>query len=185
MNNPILWIYTPDAIDFSYWMKNSLVIYDCVDEYTAQPWYKDSFNDIQFDEGKLLNTANLVFTSAEALYKSKSAFNSNTHLLENVADFDHFNKVFNEELDIPKELAEVQGPIIGFIGAIDSYKLDFTVVQRMAIDNPHWNIILIGPHGEAEKASDITDILKLNNVYFLGPKKYEELPAFIKKFDVC
>jgi glycosyltransferase involved in cell wall biosynthesis len=185
IKDPIVWIYTPDAVDFTNWVQHSLLIYDCVDEYAAQPWYKDQFKGIRENENELLKKADIVFTSAEALYTSKKQKNPHTYLLENVAEFDHFNKVITDTVDIPEEISSLKGPVIGFIGAIDKYKLDISSVINMANLKKEWNIVLIGPHGQSEKAVNLDEIVKLPNVHILGPKKYDDLPSYIKGFDVC
>lgn len=186
LKNPVLWIYTPDAVDYTRWLDNSLIIYDCVDEYSAQPWYQENFNGIIENELELLSKASLVFTSAEGLFEKKRKYNRRTFLLENVAEFEHFNQVKVNDLTVPKELLKINnGPIVGFIGAIDQYKLDIEAILKLSDENPEWNIVLIGPHGEAEKASPIDKLKRKKNVHLLGAKRYEDLPLYISGFDVC
>ncbi|QGG55276.1 glycosyltransferase [Paenibacillus sp. B01] len=185
VTKPILWIYTPDAVDFIDWIDHKLVIYDCVDEYSAQPWYAEEFGSIIESENKLLRRADLVFTSAEFLYDLKKMQNNKTYLLENVAEFDHFNRVLTEELERPSDIKSISGPILGFIGALDKYKLDYSAIIRLAQEKKDCNVVLIGPHSEAEKSTNLDDLKKVENIFILGPRDYEVLPNYIAAFDVC
>ncbi|WP_419955145.1 glycosyltransferase [Neobacillus niacini] len=185
VKNPFLWIYTPDAVDFIDWINNKSLIYDCVDEYSSQPWYIDNFDNIQFDEELLLKRANIVFTSATKLYENKKKSNPNTFLIENVADFNHFNKVLHTKKIIPNDINDIKSPIIGFVGALDKYKLDYELVTFIAKNKSNWNIVLIGPHNEAEKNSSVHVLKEYDNIKLLGSKSFDELPYYVNCFDVC
>jgi glycosyltransferase involved in cell wall biosynthesis len=43
-------------------------------------------------------------------------------------------------------------------------------------------VVLIGP---VENSNLLKNLVKLKNAYYLGSVPYQELPEFIKKFDVC
>jgi glycosyltransferase involved in cell wall biosynthesis len=180
-----IWIYTPDAVDYIPWLKGNQVIYDCVDEYAAQPWYINNFYGIQKDEDEILSKADIVFTSSEKLFENKKRKNPNTFLMENVADFNHFNKLYNKEIKPPSDLGKLKNPIIGFVGALDRYKLDFELLIFLAKSKPYWNFVLIGPHSEAEKNTKLETLRECENIHLLGPKAFEELPKYVMNFDVC
>ncbi|RPD45035.1 glycosyltransferase family 1 protein [Hymenobacter sediminis] len=82
----------------------------------------------------------------------------------------------------PADLAGIRGPIIGYVGALVSLRLDIKLLQAIAEQRPNWSLVLVGPEDEEFRASALH---KLPNVHFLGPKKPEELPAYIRQFAVC
>jgi glycosyltransferase involved in cell wall biosynthesis len=86
---------------------------------------------------------------------------------------------------LPSDIKKVPRPIIGFIGAISSYKLDFDLIKSIASSRPEWSIVLIGPRGEGEKAVDLSPLKRYKNIFYFGPRRYEELPGYLKAFDVC
>jgi len=73
-------------------------------------------------------------------------------------------------------------PVIGYIGALKSIRLDIDLIKYIAIQNPDWSIVLVGPEDSEFKASELH---KLSNVYFLGAKTPDLLPAYMSTFDVC
>ncbi|GGG50901.1 glycosyltransferase [Hymenobacter glacieicola] len=84
--------------------------------------------------------------------------------------------------DAPADLAGIPGPLIGYVGALVSLRLDGELLVSLARQRPDWSLVLVGPEDEAFKASALHG---LPNVYFLGPKAPAELPAYIREFAVC
>jgi len=185
--SPLLWIYHPDAVYFAQRIKNSFVIYDCVDEYSTFPAYSAPARkaQIQANEARLLKIADLVFTTSRPLYELKKQSNPQTYLVENVADAEHFGKALLEETAISSEMAELSKPIIGFVGALDAYKVDFELIKYLALSRPEWSFVLIGPIGEGDRQTRVDSLQKITNIHFLGPKQYSQLPNYVKGFDVC
>jgi glycosyltransferase involved in cell wall biosynthesis len=182
---PIAWIYTPDAVAVLDQMNPLLVIYDCVDDYAEQPWYADNFWGIREDEIFLAKRADIIFTTSSALYEKKKKINKNTYFVGNPGDYDHFSKAMLSETPVPDEISRIPKPIIGFIGAIDEYKLDISILIGVAESHPEWSVVLIGPTGVAGRSIDIEKLKIYSNVFLLGPRHYARLPEYLKAFDVC
>jgi teichuronic acid biosynthesis glycosyltransferase TuaH len=87
-----------------------------------------------------------------------------------------------ETLNKPGDLAQLPHPIIGYVGALVGLRLDLDLLARLAQERPDWSLVLVGPEDEAFRNSELH---LLPNVYFLGPKAPEVLPAYIQHFDVC
>lgn len=185
LKNYVLWIYSPDAFPLISLLDPALVCYDCVDEYTKQPYYRDHFRGLAQDEYELLKCSDLVFVSARPLYESKRSHNSSVHLVPNVAEYDHFAKAQQRAGPTPDELQNLSHPMIGFVGAMDTYKVDFDLLRFLAMARPHWSFVLIGASGQAERSFRAFPLADLANVHWIGPKPYESLPTYIQEFDVC
>jgi glycosyltransferase involved in cell wall biosynthesis len=71
------------------------------------------------------------------------------------------------------------------VGAISGYKLDFELIRLTAEAHPEWSILLIGKVGEGDPRTNSERLRSLENVHFLGPRPYQELPAYLKGFDVA
>jgi glycosyltransferase involved in cell wall biosynthesis len=56
------------------------------------------------------------------------------------------------------------------------------LLVEIAQQKPNWSIVLVGPEDNEFKISKLHD---LKNVFFLGKKTPQELPAYVKYFDVC
>lgn len=177
---PILWVYSPKTIDILDSFPRKLLIYDCVDEHSAYPGVKNK-SLVQNWEKRLLEDADIVFTSAKGLYEDKKQYNQNTFFVPNGVDVEHFAEVQNPDLEIAAEMKKFSKPILGFVGGIYQW-VDLDLIKYVARANPRWTVTMIGPMGPEVDVSLFSDI---KNVYFLGTKDREILPQYVKAFDVC
>lgn len=179
----VLWTYNPLTIRLLNIEKYSKTIYHCVDEIKDQPGMPVDI--LVESESELIKKADIVFVTSPQLYETRKALNEQTYYHSNVADFNHFNQSIIKDFPKPKDIEQVQGPILGFIGAISSYKINFELLSFIARERPHYNIVLIGLVGEGDPETDIGMLTKFENILFLGPKNYKELPAYLKYFDIA
>jgi len=93
-------------------------------------------------------------------------------------------ELFDNDLPHPpaEGVADIAAPIIGYVGAVDSGRLDIPTIETIAAADPSWNIVLVGPEDEAFRTSRLH---QLPNVHFIGRKEMKQLPAYVKIFDVC
>lgn len=87
-----------------------------------------------------------------------------------------------KDTSVPADMAAIPGPVIGYVGALQSIRLDVELLAGLAAQRPDWSIVLVGPEDEVFKASKLH---QLKNVYFLGAKPGDSLPAYINSFTVC
>jgi len=177
---PILWVYSYSATHILDLFPRKLLIYDCVDEMSAYPGVRSKSLVIQM-ERKLIEDADIVFTSAKGLYETKKQYNTNTFFVPNGVDVQHFAKVQNDSLEIPEEMKQFRKPILGFIGAIRPW-VDLDLIKYIAQANQEWTVVLIGP---VAPELDLSLFSEVRNVHFLGRKSLGVLPNYIKAFDVC
>jgi glycosyltransferase involved in cell wall biosynthesis len=107
-------------------------------------------------------------------------FNQNSYYVGQGCDL----SLFNPELvkDIPEDLKNIKKPVIGYVGALVGLRLDIKLLEFIAENKPEWSVVLVGPEDENFLKSRLHSF---SNVHFLGAKKMEELPSFVKGFDVC
>jgi len=86
------------------------------------------------------------------------------------------------EGSVPEDINNINKPLLGYVGALQSIRLDINLLIDIAYKKPEWNIVLVGPEDEEFKASKLHNFA---NVHFTGSKKPEQLPAYINAFDVC
>ena len=79
-------------------------------------------------------------------------------------------------------MKSVRHPVVGYVGAIIASRLDENIIRLIATSHPEWNVVLVGPEDDAFKKSTLHEI---PNVLFTGRKEIQELPAYVKSFDVC
>ncbi|GAB4259828.1 glycosyltransferase [Thermincola ferriacetica] len=173
--NPVIITCHAEVAEIIPYFKGHIICYDCVDEASAFP---DIPLHVIKQEELLLKEAHILFVTAEKLMVGKGNRHSNVHLVPNGADFNHFARVADiSPQDKPEELKNINGPIIGYFGAIASW-FDFDLFLGVAKRNPQWTFVLVGPL--------LTDTPPIpNNVKILGPKDYRDLPKYLRFFDVC
>jgi len=82
----------------------------------------------------------------------------------------------------PPDIRFLNTPMIGYVGALQSIRLDIELLQHIATTKPEWTFVLVGPEDEQFKESKLHH---LDNVFFAGAKPPENLPAYVHAFDVC
>jgi glycosyltransferase involved in cell wall biosynthesis len=173
---PINWVFNPAAAVIAGTLDEELLIYQCVDEYSA---FSGVTSQAILDlEERLLREADLVLVSADRLLQSKSKINPRTALVRHGVDFTHFRRALDPGLQIPPEIANLPRPIIGFFGLIADW-VDTELLAAVAQRYSQGSLVIVG------KATTDVSCLRLPNVHLLGRKPYAELPAYCKGFDVA
>ncbi|RLD91332.1 MAG: glycosyltransferase family 1 protein [Bacteroidetes bacterium] len=131
-------------------------------------------------EAQHMAKADLVVANSTYLAELASKFNKHSYYVGQGCDVSLFDKKLIKE--IPKDIAPIKKPIIGYIGALLTLRLDLEVIIHIAQARPDWSVVLVGPEDDEFKNSTLHN---LENVYFLGSKKMEELPSYLYAFDVA
>lgn len=177
---PVNMVFNPAAGMIAGKLGEEKLVYYCVDEYTAFTGVSSGLKKIEED---LFRKADLVVVSAERLYESKKGFNPNTFIIRHGVDHAHFRRALDEETQIPKELANLPRPIIGFHGLLADW-VDFELLKKTAAHFSRGSVVLIGKVTvDAERKVKILE--DVPNLHLLGRKPYGELPAYCKGFDVA
>lgn len=180
MQRPIVWTYMPNTLPLAGGLRPKLLVYDCVDEHSEYTGLINK-NVMLEAERELLARCDLVFVTAPGLYQSKKKYAREIHLLPNAADVGHFALADREDTPVPGEIARLPGPVLGFVGVVHDW-IDLDLLAYLARKRPEWSLAIIGPVGAG---INVDKIKELPNVYLFGRKNKEELPGYIKAFDVC
>ena len=178
--NAVNMVFNPAAGMIAGRLGESELIYYCVDEYTAFTGASRGLKEIEDD---LFRRADLVIVSAERLFESKKDFNENTFVIRHGTDWRHFRTALDDEKEIPKEIARLPRPIIGFHGLLADW-VDFELIQKVAEHFSKGSVVLIGKIA-VDAVQKVKILEGIANVHFLGRRPYAELPAFCKGFDVA
>lgn len=172
----LLWVGTPTAFFALDSFRPRLTIYNPVDRYYAFP-FVDS-EKIRNYERQVAARSDLVVCTSNAIKQDMEPYNRNVHVVSHGVQFDHFAGAA-EIPDPPKDLAGIASPVIGYFGGLHSW-VDFDLIYAVAIRYPNANLVLVGPNTE-----DLTRLLNLPNVHWLGAKPFAQIPLYLKHFDVC
>lgn len=183
LKEPWLWTYNPLSTEFFDLSNFPYRVYHCVDEIKAQPGMPVEL--LEAAEKKLAQQADIIFTTSPKLTETRQRWNPNTRYFPNVADYEHFNTALDASTLIPEDLEKIPKPRIGFVGAISGYKVDFTLIRKVAETHPEWSVVLIGEIGEGDPWTDSSLLNGLDNLHLLGPRDYKYLPSYLKGMDVA
>lgn len=180
LRNPILWLYDPYAIEPAGQFEEKLVCYDCNDDISSFATLQYKRRNMREMDAALTRRADVVLATSRQLYRSKQALNPNVHYLPSGADFELFNRAVTDDLASPDELRDVSSPVVGYIGALTNYRIEWEWLEFLAQRRPEVTLVLVGPEVEPAPRS----IASLSNVRLVGPKPQAELPRYLKLFDI-
>lgn len=131
-------------------------------------------------EPLLAKKSDLIVTHSDYLMSLLKPYNQNIHNVGSGIDVDLFDA--DAAFDVPIEFRSVQTPIIGYVGALTTARLDLEALIQIAKKRPQWTLALVGPEDEDFKKSALH---QMENVLFCGRKDIKEVPAYIQAMDVC
>jgi glycosyltransferase involved in cell wall biosynthesis len=174
---PINWIFTPTAGVVAGALGEELVVYYCVDEFTA---FTDLPPQMVQLEDDLCRRADLLVVSAQRLYESKVRKNPHTVLIRHGVDFAHFRKALDVATEVPAEIANLPRPILGYFGLMAADWIDIDLLVKIAQHFSRGSLVLLG-----KVTTDLSRLTALPNVHLLGRKPFSSLPGYSKGFDVA
>jgi UDP-galactopyranose mutase len=175
-DHPILWYYTPMALDFTRDVHASAVVFDCMDELSA---FRGAPPELLTNEAELLTRADLVFTGGQSLFEAKRARHRRVFAFPSSVDVAHFAGARREKRD-PADQRGIAHPRIGFFGVIDE-RMDLDLLRGVAERRPEWQLVMLGPCVKIDPST----LPRPGNIHYLGMKRYEELPAYLSGWDVA
>lgn len=163
--------YLPDLL------KPDLSIYYSRDFMLAVDYWKKHGERL---EPKLMARSSICLANSFYLTDYCSQFNPNSYYVGQGCDLQVFKT--DPHAVKPIELTNVQAPVIGYVGALQSLRLDIELIRHLATARPNWTIALVGPEDEDFKNSEL-QVFK--NVIFTGSRPISDLASYMQFFDVC
>ncbi len=172
-----------DSLMFlGYYLKELLnpkaYLYYIRDNLVSQPHFRKHGLEM---EPELIAKVDAVVSNSVYLANYAKPYNPNSYMTGQGCDVTLFNDD-DGTMPLPDDIKDIPKPIIGYVGWMVAIRLDIEVIAHMAKARKDWSIVLVGPEDEGFQNSELHNI---DNVYFLGRKKGDELPNYIKGFDVC
>ena len=174
IDRPVRWYYTPMAVAFSKHMPAAATVYDCMDELSG---FLGAPAHLLDREAQLFAAADVVFTGGLRLFEAKRARHPNVHAFPSSIDAAHFAQ---KTLPDPVDQASIPHPRAGFYGVLDE-RFDLDLIAEAARLLPAIHFVMIGPIVKIDPAR----LPKADNIHYLGPKSYDDLPAYLAGWDVA
>jgi len=187
LNSLIIWVTDPFQEEYLSIRDRILTVFDCYDEYADQS-HNSVFRtkrELLERERRVLQRVDLTFVVSELLYENKKPHARAIQVIPNAVDISHFGKAAGNSTILAKDILHIPHPIIGFHGNL-SDRIDIDLLDWLAERNKEWSFVLVGGKDDYMKNKQILmEFAEKENVYLLGNKPYQDLPRYLKAFDVC
>jgi glycosyltransferase involved in cell wall biosynthesis len=174
IRDPIVFSVFPSAADFVGAVNSSTKLYYCYDDFLEYPGF-DPMQWAAMEKTLLGEIDGFIGTSRGLLQKNTRSCPS--LYLPHGVDFEHFSSAASG-LAVAR-MEAIRQPIVGFFGLISEW-VDLPLVNVLARTFPDVSFVLIG---SAEV--DMSRLTCCDNVYWLGPVAYTDLPRYARYFDIA
>ncbi len=176
---PLLWVYSPTAVDSVDKIQHSTLVYDCVDRHSA---YGGLMNPALVDtmELELAGKADMVFATAKSLCERLQKVNPRATFIPNGANFERFVAASRPQPK-PADFPAGDGPVFCFVGALQGC-IEYTFLEYAAKAKPDWRFVFLG---RPVAGVNLSALQQLPNCHFLGLRPNEQLPQYLAHCDVC
>lgn len=155
-----------------------LVIADVIDDQRKWPIRPEYREKLDRNYAEVLARSDLVLVNCRTVLESMKPFSDNIHLVPNAVEILEEAHAWPK----PRELARMDGPIVGYVGNLDIIRIDLELLKALASRRPDWNLVFIG---SMHKGREIKELDKFKNVHFLGVRVYDKAVRYIRHFDVA
>jgi uncharacterized SAM-binding protein YcdF (DUF218 family)/glycosyltransferase involved in cell wall biosynthesis len=174
---PIVWTFLPTPLvrEIIPRLDPIVSVYYCIDDFASS---SPAARRITQSEEQLFRDADLVFVTSEKLRQRAARFNSRVSLFPFGVSLKKFERVRTAPDQIPADLAALPRPIVGYVGGIHQW-MDFDLLRETARRMPDTSFVMVGPLQVEQDPS-----AGLPNLHLLGKRSHDDVPRYIKGFDV-
>lgn len=183
IRNPILWLYEPRHYQLIGHLGEKFVVYYNYDEFPNFVANRKIKELVRYYDDELTRKSNVVVCTGRSQYEHRVKVNPNTHFIPNAADFQNFSKAVDPATPVPADIAHIKKPIIGFVGWL-GVQIDMELLVKIAEKYADCSLVIVGPDA-LTKNEHYHKLHMMPNVTFTGKKELDELPGYLKQFDVA
>jgi glycosyltransferase involved in cell wall biosynthesis len=159
-------------------LEKKLLIYDCNDYPMG---FSGALRITEMYFQKTVQQSDVIVAVSQKLLEDIRQFKSdNGYVVGNGVDYELF--ALNDKTETPADVKPITKPIVFYAGVISDW-FDFDLVGKIAMELV--SVVIVGPVISPNVKADVERLSALPNVHFLGMKKYDELPAYIRASHIC
>jgi len=159
------------------YLKPSLSVYYRRDNLLPMPFWKKHAPRL---EAMLIKKSDLVVCNSPQLAEFASRFNNKSFDIGQGVDLSAYDSALS--FNTPSNISSIPEPRIGYIGDINSLRLDADLIYNLAKNKPDYSFIMIG---NEDKVFAGHALHTLKNVYFLGSISKNMVPTYMSAFQIC
>ena len=173
-------IASPFIID-TLLKKSKLSIFDFSDDFSELGFDESVKNVFRHNSEKYARAADVVLSVNAHIKEKYSSLNSNMHVMRNATSYENFDRKHYQSVEVLEKVKQKNTPIIGYSGManlsrIDAHLLDFLIEKK-----PLWQYVFVGP----AQPNFVERYAKCHNVHVIAAVSYQELPCYMRYFDVA
>ena len=131
-------------------------------------------------EQSLVKKSDIVLTNSNYFANQLKEINPHTYAINTGVNLELYNAT--QFFDYPADLQAIPSPIIGYTGALIESRLNSELLYEVASQCVDYQFVFIDPEDEHFMQHPLH---QLANVHFVGRKEVDELPKYIRYFDIC
>ncbi len=158
-------------------LKPSLSVYYRRDNLLPMPFWKKHAPRL---EPVLIKKSDLVVCNSPQLAEFASRFNNKSFDIGQGVDLSAYDSALS--FITPSNISSIPEPRIGYIGDINSLRLDADLIYNVAKNKPDYSFIMIG---NEDKVFAGHTLHTLKNVYFPGSIPKNMVPTYMSAFQIC
>jgi len=169
---PVVWDAPKIAAEIGF----QSVVSDLIDDqrgWNASPEFLDR---LERNYADTLNVSDLVFANCQPLADTFQKYAPPIHVVPNGAE----RFVDMPEREVPAALADLPGPIIGYVGNLRD-RIDWMLLNEVVQAMPEASFVFAGPASDTPNAKQLAEY---PNVHMVGVVPYDELLSYLRVFDV-
>jgi teichuronic acid biosynthesis glycosyltransferase TuaH len=159
-------------------LKPSMYMYYLRDRLPAMAYWKVQTGRL---EPTLIAGVDVITANSQYLADYAKSINSHSYYVGQGCDVSHFLSAPPVE-KVEKAREGLAGRVIGYIGALNSERLDIRLLSELALNMKEFNFVLVGQEDNGFMQSSLHSV---PNVTFVGKKEFSELPEILYGFDVA
>ena len=176
MANPMLWLFTPISAPLIGRASESLVVFDAIDDWMSHSGMGPYRESAARGYETIRQRADVIFCVSENLAESLGGGRADPFWIPNGVDA----SLFTPDGPLAADVLELPSPRVGYVGAIER-RVDIELLTEVVSALPSASFVFVGPYDRRL----VAPVKKLPNAYFLGARRFEEMPAYLRAMDVC
>jgi teichuronic acid biosynthesis glycosyltransferase TuaH len=174
LDAPLVWVNDASYARFAL-RTGWPVVYDITDDWLLTALAPRQRERLMDDERLLLERSDEVVVCSPALERSRG-HSRKVELIPNAVDVELFGHAAPRPDSLPP------APVALYAGTLHEERVDVELVLELAAAAPGVAVVLLGP--DCLPARDSRALRLRPNVHLLGPRPYDEIPAYLQHADV-
>jgi glycosyltransferase involved in cell wall biosynthesis len=174
LRRPLLWVNDAGYARFAL-RRGWPSVYDITDDWLLAPLAPRQRTRLEENERLLLEHCEAVVVCSPELARTRGRTRP-VELIPNGVDVELFRTPRPRPADLPR------APVAVYVGTLHAERIDIPLVLELVRGRPDVQLVMVGPVSLPGPA--IAELEAVPSIHLLGPRPYDQVPAFLQHADV-